>query len=162
MTLDKKAMLSLMAASPWNDILSAAASDQWRHQGHQQGSGGFVDAAVEVCSSQKIPATPLCMRQGGSKHLLCLQELAAERARRAAGEERLAALAASEQRLQQRLEQAQAEHQAEKREAEQHFRALQGEGIGSCFGLWPDVAQVAPPLPAVLQSSTAAEWSGHV
>ena len=38
---------------------------------------------------------------------------------------------ASEQRLQQQLEQGQAEHQAERREAKEQLDALQGEGVGS-------------------------------
>ena len=46
-------------------------------------------------------------------------------------DERLAALAASEQRLQQQLEQGQAEHQAEGREATEQLDALQGESVGS-------------------------------
>ena len=68
------------------------------------------------------------MYHGGVWHFLQVQEIAAERAQRALADQGQAALAASEQRLQQQLEQAQADHQAERREAEEQVRALQGEG----------------------------------
>ena len=66
-------------------------------------------------------------------NMLRIQEFAAERAQRTVAEGRLADLAASEQRLQQQLEQSQAAHQAERREAEKRLEALQGESIDSLF-----------------------------